>query len=422
MSDLLLSWYGDDFTGSTDSMEALTLAGARAVLFLDPPSPEILRERFPHARALGVAGRSRTMTPEEMDRALPGAFERLRALGAGIFHYKICSTFDSSPRVGSIGRAIEIGRRVFGGATVPLLVGAPVLRRYTLFGNLFATFDGVTHRIDRHPTMSRHPVTPMDEGDLRIHLGRQTALRIGLFDILALAAEPAAVSARYREALAAKPDVLLFDVLDDARMETAGRLIWESRPPFVAGSSGVEYALGAHWKSAGLAPGRWEASPPGPADRALVVSGSCSPVTERQIGWALENGFEGVPLEGDASRRRAAAALGKGRSVVLYSARGKATEDAREAGGRIGEELGGIAADLLEETGVRRVVVAGGDTSGAVGRRLGIEALEMTVPIAPGSPLCRAWGRGPADGLEIAMKGGQVGKPDYFGAVLRGSA
>jgi uncharacterized protein YgbK (DUF1537 family) len=119
---------------------------------------------------------------------------------------------------------------------------------------------------------------------------------------------------------------------------------------------------------------------------------------------------------------RSAEALRRGRSVVVYSARGGPTLDAREAGGRIGEELGRVASALVAECGVRRMVVAGGDTSGAVGRRLGIQALEMLVPIAPGSPLCRARGRGPADGLEIAMKGGQVGRVDYFGAVLRGAA
>jgi uncharacterized protein YgbK (DUF1537 family) len=417
MSGLLLSWYGDDFTGSTDVMEALTLAGVPAVLFLEPPTRETLA-RFPNARAVGVAGTSRSMTPAQMDVALPRIFESLKSLGARLFHYKLCSTFDSSPAIGSIGRAIEIGRRVFGGPWVPLLVGAPALKRYTLFGNLYATADGVTWRIDRHPTMSRHPVTPMDEADLRVHLGRQTPLRVGLLDFLALSGD---APRRLEELLRTGPEVVLFDVLDEARLETAGRLIWESGVPFAAGSSGLEYALAAHWKSAGIVPGRASLGKPGATDRVLVVSGSCSPVTDAQIGWAIGEGFEGVALGPDALPR-SAEALRRGRSVVVYSARGKATSDAREAGARIGDELGRVAESLVAECGVRRMVVAGGDTSGAVGRRLGIEALELLAPIAPGSPLCRARGRGPAEGLEIAMKGGQVGKVDYFGAVLRGAA
>ena len=112
-----------------------------------------------------------------MDGRAPAAhFAWLKGLDARFCHYKVCSTFDSSPDVGNIGRAIEIGRRVFGQRVTPLVVGAPQLKRYTAFGHLFAGYQGQTYRIDRHPVMSRHPVTPMDEADLRIHLSRQTDL------------------------------------------------------------------------------------------------------------------------------------------------------------------------------------------------------------------------------------------------------
>lgn len=425
MSDLLLSWFGDDFTGSTDVMEALTLAGVPAALFLEPPAPSDLA-RYPGLRAAGVAGTSRAMTPEQMDRALPPVFDALRALGAAVCHYKLCSTFDSSPSLGSAGRAIELGRRRFGGRWVPLVVGAPALGRYTAFGNLFATMDGATHRIDRHPVMSRHPVTPMDEGDLRLHLRRQTALPIALLDLLALAGD---AERRLGELLAADPAIVLFDVLDEARLETAGRLIWTARTPFVAGSSGIEYALTAHWRRKGLIPGRAELATPGPAERLLVVSGSCSAVTERQIGWALRNGFAGLRVEAGGDERtlasRALDASRGTRGVVLYSALGAAdpaVRDARADGEAVGLRLGRLAASLLERGGFRRLAVAGGDTSGRVAREIGLTSLEMLAPIAPGSPLCRARGRGPADGLDVVLKGGQVGQEDFFGAVLRGAA
>jgi len=179
MSDLLLTWYGDDFTGSTDVMEALTLGGVPAVLFLEPPTAEFVQERFPAARAVGVAaaravgvaGVSRSMTPSQMEAELPPIFTALKSLGAPLFHYKLCSTFDSSPSVGSIGKAIEIGWSIFQPDAVPMMVGAPPLKRYLLFGNLFATVGETTYRLDRHPTMSKHPSTPMNEGDLRLHLG-----------------------------------------------------------------------------------------------------------------------------------------------------------------------------------------------------------------------------------------------------------
>jgi uncharacterized protein YgbK (DUF1537 family) len=426
MSDLLLTFYGDDFTGSTDVLEALTLAGVKAALFLEPPGPDVLR-RFDGLRAAGVAGTGRAMTPARMDRELPGVFERLKALGAPHFHYKVCSTFDSSPEIGSVGRAIDLGAALFRPRFVPLVVGAPVLRRYCLFGNLFATAGTETFRLDRHPVMSRHPVTPMDEADLRAHLARQTSRRTALFDLLQLTGAPAEIDRRFEALLEGSPDVVLFDVLDDARLAEVGRLLWKHRPPFLVGSSGVEYALTGYGRAAGRLPPPRPPEAPGPADRLLAVSGSCSSVTEGQIAWALEHGFAGLRLEPDGGDeaplvRRAADALEAGKSVVLYTARGPsdpAVRDARANGERVGTRLGRVARRVLEEARPGRLLVAGGDTSGYVVRQLGIEALEMVTPLAPGSPLCRARSRdGALDGLEIAMKGGQVGPADYFGRVL----
>ncbi len=187
---LLLAYYGDDFTGSTDVMESLARAGLRTVLFLQPPTSRQLA-KFPGLRAFGIAGGSRSMSPLQMERELPPAFQALKASKAAFIHYKTCSTFDSSPAVGSIGRAIELGRRVFGNRMTPLVVGVPVLGRFVVFGNLFARsgLDAEPSRLDRHPTMSRHPVTPMDEADVRHHLARQTKLPVTLVDLLKLQSE-----------------------------------------------------------------------------------------------------------------------------------------------------------------------------------------------------------------------------------------
>src|SRR5688500_12591451 len=124
MSNLLLSFYGDDFTGSTDAMESLALAGVRTILFTKPPRREQLAG-YDGLRAFGVAGMTRSMPPEEMERTLLPAFAAMRECGAAIVHYKVCSTFDSSPTIGSIGRAIDIGAEVFEAPRVPVVVGAP---------------------------------------------------------------------------------------------------------------------------------------------------------------------------------------------------------------------------------------------------------------------------------------------------------
>lgn len=446
MSELLLSYYGDDLTGATDAMEALTLAGLRTALFLQPATPaqRARLEAEGPLRAIGLAGTSRSETPAWMDAHLPAALGWLRSLHAPICHYKVCSTFDSAPGVGSIGRALEIGRQVFAQASVPVVVGVPQLKRYTVFGQHFATVDGVTHRLDRHPVMSRHPVTPMDEADLARHLARQTALPLGLLDWQALQADDA--DTRVDAALQATPGAVVFDVPDLATQARVGRQLWRLRRPapapglFVVGSSGVEYALVPHWRATGLlADATAPAAPPGAApagavDRIAVVSGSCSAITAAQIRHAGEHaGFALVAVdaarlasrsqgEAELARVRAAAcaALDQGRSVIAHTALGPESFTVPAADAEphaIGQRLGRLLRELIAHGGLRRAVVAGGDTASHALRELGIHALTVAraLPETPGSPLCRAWSEQAAfDGLQVALKGGQIGGVDYF--------
>ena len=433
MARPLISYYGDDFTGSTDVMEALASNGVETVLFLKVPDAELL-SRFAGARAFGLAGTSRSETPDWMDGHLRAAFAWLKTLDAELCHYKVCSTFDSGPHVGNIGRAIEIGRAVFGEATVPLIVGAPQIRRYTAFGELFAAYRGRNYRIDRHPVMSRHPVTPMDEADLLMHLARQTRLSSTLLDNVALLG-----SCEPEEA-----DILLVDVLDAPTQVAAGALLWNRlrrKSRFVCGSSGVEYALIPAWRNAGLIGEKPDFAAAGPVDRLAVVSGSVSPTTERQIRHALANGFEGITLDPIALSRDDGGAviagaveaglkvLEAGRSIVLYTALGPAADRGGEldsSGGarhRLGRALGRIQSELVSRAGLTRAVVAGGDTSSHALGEMGIAALTLKMPLpqTPGSPLCVAHG-GRADGLQVALKGGQVGGDDYFSMIRAGRA
>ncbi|MBT5326687.1 MAG: four-carbon acid sugar kinase family protein [Gemmatimonadetes bacterium] len=452
--DLRLGFYGDDFTGSTDALEALSTAGLRTVLFIEPPTAEQLA-RFPGLEAVGVAGRTRSLATGDISAELRPVFARFAELGCPLVHYKTCSTFDSSPEVGSIGRAIDVGQEIFASPFVPLVVGAPVLQRFCVFGNLFARsgLDSEIFRLDRHPTMRQHPVTPMHEADLRLHLGRQTERQIGLFDVQALA-----LSQREREValdalLAEGAEIVLFDVLTDEHLQRIGQLLSTRAEPgktlFVAGSSGIEYALCQYW---GVGNSQLPAG--GAAvDHALVVSGSCSPVTERQIARALTKGFAGVAADtallvqgGPAAEAETARlvveslkALEAGKSPLVHTALGPADErigataaklqamgydllDLKLKSGEIfGRVLGNIVQTIFAGTGLRRACVAGGDTSTYAARQLRIEALEMVGPMAPGSPLCRvSAANGVIDGAEITFKGGQVGRDDFFTSVLKG--
>jgi uncharacterized protein YgbK (DUF1537 family) len=456
-SQLLLCFYGDDYTGSVDSMEALMINGVKTVLFLEVPSLQLLADRFPDIRAFGVAGISRSMDPAQMEIELRPILEQLSTFGTTIVHYKICSTFDSSPHVGSIGKAIDIGAEVFRRqAYTPLLVGAPVLKRYTLFGNHYAGVLDRVYRLDRHPTMSRHPVTPMDESDLRVHLSKQTDKSIALIDIHDLEGDIEDVRQRLRTRLASQPEVLLYDVFDAARLKAAGQLLWEEAvhdsSRFVVGSSGVEYALTAFWKECGLVhpkhPDDENNRSLEAVDQMLAVSGSCSPVTESQLKYAMKHGFAGIkvqteklidPEHSESVKQlllsHTADILRTGRSVILYTAMGP--EDANidsiqqilRAQGRsaadtsqlLGTQLGLLTKQILMNNRLGRLLVAGGDTSGYVTRELGIYAIESLTPIAPGGPLCKGYSEEPRfDGIEIALKGGQVGSEDYFIRVLEG--
>jgi 3-oxoisoapionate kinase len=393
----LISFYGDDFTGSTDVMEALSTHGVKTILFTRIPTPEEFAP-YKDYDAVGIAGTSRSQSPEWMDDNLPAIFEWLKSSDSRFCHYKVCSTFDSSPSIGSIGRAIEIAARIFNQSTIPLIVGAPQLKRYTFAGNLFADYQGETYRIDRHPVMSRHPVTPMQEADLPLHLARQTAT-----------------------------PVQMIDVHDLESQLQAGEQLLNQACAFVAGSSGVEYALVKALTQRGEISGHADYATVPAVDRMIVVSGSVSPTTERQIRNALQHGFTAVELDPqqldtDAAIAQSDRILQHGGSPLIFTALGPAS-DKHLTGDRnaIGRALGRIANACITRHGLTRVVVAGGDTSSHALAELDFLTLETRFPLfaTPGSPLCTAKTTKGAT-LELALKGGQVGGDDYFVALRDG--
>ena len=331
-----------------------------------------------------------------------------------------------------------------------------------MFGNLFARSgpESAPFRLDRHPSMSRHPITPMDEADLRLHLARQTAKPIGLVDVFHLGLSSEEADAHLERLVASGLEVVLIDLLTDSQLQSAGRLLAAcaereraaGRTLFVVGPSGVEAALGTWWRQAGVIGPPTPFAHPGPARPLLVLSGSCSPVTARQIAWAMENDFAEVPLDAvalaegrnaeaveGAATVAAVGLLNEGRNVVIHT--GRTGEDpsigpvAAALRGRgfdamgvrtqsaeiFGRALGRILRAAVGASKVKRVVVAGGDTAGHVAREVGIESLEMIGELTAGSPLCRVHAPdSPADGLEITFKGGQIGRVEFLGLAAVG--
>jgi uncharacterized protein YgbK (DUF1537 family) len=428
--NILLAFYGDDFTGSTDALEFVCRAGAKAILFIEPPTAEQLKN-FPGLNAFGVAGKTRSLPPVQMQEILLPAFEKIKATGAKHVHYKVCSTFDSSPGIGSIGKAMDCGGTVFKNSIIPVLGGMPALGRYCLFGNLFARMGigskGGIYRLDRHPSMCKHPVTPADESDLRLHLGKQTNKKIGLIDITQLdkPVEEWSYAVNGGEAV-------LIDVLSDEQLTNIGAWIDAqsngTTALFSVGSSGIEMALGNYWNQQQLLKPVTGWKHPGTVMPLLVVSGSCSPVTTSQLLWAKANGFEEVKL--DAVRicnddiietdivNRINELLQQQKNVIVHTGE---KEGQSLSSKKLGTALGAIAKEAVKYAAVKRVVVAGGDTSSYAARAMEIDAVEMIAPLVSGAPLCRAYSKNKAiDGLEVNFKGGQVGSEDYYGVIVRG--
>jgi len=474
-SALRLAFYGDDFTGSTDALEVLTFAGYRCALFLEPPSIEMLESLGPFD-AIGIAGNSRAMTPQDMLSALPPIFEALAKMPVPIVHYKVCSTFDSGAEIGSIGNVMDLCRASFGDGLIPVVAATPALGRYCVFGHLFARSgtDGQVYRLDRHPIMMNHPVTPMTESDLKVHLGAQTNQRIAGIPWLHLELSREILDHEVDQIEASGADALLFDGTTAQHLTEVGRQLERlahermkekkgnkgnegGKPLFAVGSSGLEYALTQWWRARGdqqaiEAPQQW--APIEPVAQVLAVSASASALSALQIDAAIEADFVELAINAkdliagkdttgayQELRQSALAHLRAGKSVILHTARGNQDErisdlvracqgdglsfgQARlQAGWQLGRCLGRLTEDLIREHPVPRLLLSGGDTSSAIMQQLGPQALEVVARISPGVPLCKLRADQPhLRSMQVALKGGQMGLRDFFVTAKQGHA
>ena len=452
LSQLKVAYYGDDFTGATDTLATAARAGLRAMLFLQPPSPAHV-ERAGELDCLGIAGAARSMTREEMCAELAPVAAFFDRLPVPLLHYKICSTFDSSPDVGNIGTAIGILRTCAPNALVAIVGGQPNLGRYCVFGNLFAAAGagGAVYRIDRHPTMSRHPVTPMREGDLRVHLAQQGLAAIPSIDYLEYERGADALEAALDAHLAQGPCAVLFDVARVDDLASIGRALWQRarRERMLAvGPSSVLQALAAHWDATRTTGERPAAVPTaGPAaGPVFVLAGSLSPITARQV--AAARSYQRVhvdarPLAANdrdyicAIAAHAARLLAAGSNVLAVTAdepaadaRGQRddataarddTAGAATSGRAIALASGRLVGEVLQRVPVGRLGIAGGDTSSHAVLALGAWGLSYAAQLAEGVALCRLHIDNPAlDGLEVMLKGGQMGPVEILEHLVHG--
>ena len=417
-----VGWYGDDLTGATDTLATWAERGHRALLFLRPPTAAQLAAAGP-LDAVGLAGATRSMPPALAAAELAAAGCVFAALGVDVLHYKCCSTFDSAPEIGSIGAAVAELRRHVTNPFVPIVGGQPNLGRYCLFGTLFAAASagGAVHRIDRHPTMSVHPVTPMAEADLRRHLAAQGLERIALIDYRAYA--DGDVGTRLDASLEAAPHAVLFDVADEGDLAVIGRLLvgrLGAGPMLAVGPSSVARALASVWDEPAANRGVPDAAPRigGPV---LALVGSLSPVTRAQV--TATSGYQIIPIDparllsdaghARALRREAVAQLARGHVMLVTD-----TAHSADIAG-VASATGKLLGAVLAEADVSRIVVAGGDTSSHAVAALDAWGLSYRAPMVAGAPLCRLHSDDARfNGRDIILKGGQMGPVSFFNDVV----
>jgi 3-oxoisoapionate kinase len=440
-----IGFYGDDATGASDNAAQFQRHGLHTMLFFGVPDAETLALALRNAPdVVGIAGIARSLPTARMAAEVLPALELLHRLQPKVMQYKCCSTLDSTPEIGSLGEAARLLLRLRPAAFLGVFAAMPEFGRYTVFGQHFARYGPEVFRLDRHPSMIRHPVTPAYEADIQRLFASQGMAIERLVDVRTLESGPSSAIA---ETLLNAPAAVL-DSLTETQLEAAAATLWaiaQSRPVVAVAAQGLAHGLGIHLRRTGAIPRPLPAPRLAPADRLLVLSGSASPRSAKQIAWAAAAGFVALRVSSAAIRagatgvemlRPALDLLQAGRSVILYSTLGPDDPALHEVaewqgsegldGTSVADRLGGLyaafARTALAEAGVRRLVLAGGDSSSLTMRHLGASAVEMEVShFAQNAHIGRLRATDPLlNGVQVLLKGGQVGEEDLYGVMRDG--
>jgi uncharacterized protein YgbK (DUF1537 family) len=410
---LLLGCIADDFTGATDLANTLVKGGMTAVQVIGVPTGPL-----PEADAVIIALKSRTAPVGEAVAQSLAACEALLAAGAKQIFWKYCSTFDSTDQ-GNIGPVADALLKRLGSGFALACPAFPTNGRTIYLGHLF-----VGNALLNESGMENHPLTPMTDANLVRVLGRQTDGAVALVSFTTVEQGAAATRQAMMRMAEQGRRYAIVDAVTDEHLLAIGEAA--AQHALITGGSGVAMGLPENFRRAGLLPARGDAaSLPPMQGMAAVVAGSCSRATLGQIGLARDH----VPvLELDALATPDAAALtaqaldwvsGKlsaDRPVVIAASAPPEKVAAfqaklgRDAAGALIETAMAAIAEGLIARGVGRLVVAGGETSGAVVQRLGVTALRIGPEIDPGVP----WTFAEPRGLHLALKSGNFGARDFF--------
>ena len=418
MSQLLLGCIADDFTGGTDLASTLVRAGMRTLQVIGVPEGPLPDD----IDAVVIALKSRTISPEEAVTQSLEALEWLRAAGCQQFFFKYCSTFDSTSR-GNIGPVADALADALGVSFAVACPAFPENKRTIFNGHLF-----VGDQLLSESGMRNHPLTPMTDSNLVRVLQQQTLKPVGLVARSVVSKGAQAISTALSNLEAQGQGYAIVDAIDDEDLYAIGGAVADHK--LVTGGSGVALGLPENFRRAGLL-GKSETASVLPAIEGLgaVVSGSCSVATNGQVEhWQKSRpSFSLDPLLLANGHDQVAQALAwakdliqQGPILIYGSAQPETVKLAQqklgvEAAGQIVEDALSAVAVGLYEMGVRKLVVAGGETSGAVVKALKIKALRIGATIDPGVP----WTLGMRDDpVALALKSGNFGTVDFFEKAL----
>lgn len=420
---MLLGCIGDDFTGSSDLANTLSKQGMRVTQFSGVPTTNA----DPSVEAGVVALKSRSIPAKEAVAQSLQALEWLKAQGCTQFLFKYCSTFDSTPE-GNIGPVAQALAEALDARKVVVCPAFPGAGRTIYQGHLF-----VHDRLLNESGMEHHPLNPMTDADIGRWLARQTAMPIGHVRFPDVRSGAAAIAAALARADAEGARLIVVDALSDADLMEIGTAL--DGATLLTGGSGIAMGLPANFRRQGLLSGEGSAWQ-GVEGACVVLSGSCSTATRGQVARHREAGLPALEIKAEdavAGRLDPQAIAGwamaqAGRPLVFSSADPEQVRAAQEAFGRekvaaaIEQSFAAIARALVA-AGVGRLVVAGGETSGAVVEGLDLTSLEIGPEIAPGAPALRSTPPGGRP-IALALKSGNFGGPDFFAeadAILRGN-
>jgi uncharacterized protein YgbK (DUF1537 family) len=413
---VVLGAIADDFTGATDLCNTLVRRGMKTVLLIDIPGGNTAT---PDAEAVVIALKSRTIPVDEAIGVSLKALAWLQNAGARQVLFKYCSTFDSTDE-GNIGPVAEALLDALGSDFTIYCPAFPTLGRSIFKGYLY-----VGDVLLSESGMKDHPLTPMRDPSLVRVLQRQSKGKVGLVQQATVDKGPGALAAAFAKLKADGFRHAIVDAITDPDLEAIG----EAAKDFalITGGSGIALGLPENFRRAGLiGDGGGADLLPKIAGKAAVLSGSCSEATRGQVAHMIGAGFATFminPLAAAAGQNVAEQALAwasdKLREEPILFAATAPPESVAEVRQKLGREragalVEGIIADIargLVARGVRRLVVAGGETAGAVVQALGVTGLRIGRQIDPGVPWTVSLGEPP---LALALKSGNFGAPDFF--------